>query len=96
MLQEITITSNAEESIKPLIESAIQSQLKTLQHGIKRTKERIAEFEKKLVMSSADFEKKIKDGKIEETLETIDWNMELTALRLLESQYQSLREAKID
>jgi len=96
MLQEIVIKSNAEESIKPLVESAIRNQLKSLQHGIKRTKERIADFEKKTGMASADFEKKLSDGGIEETLETIDWNMELVALRLLEGQYQSLSEAKID
>ena len=96
MLQEIIITSNSEESIKPLIESAIQSQLKTLQHGIKRTKERIAEFEKKTEISSVDFEKKLKNGIIEETLETIDWNMELAALRLLQIKYDSLNSAIIE
>ena len=96
MLQEIVIKSNADEPIKPLVESAIRNQLKSLQHGIKRTKERIAGFEKKAGMPSADFEKKLSDGNIEETLETIDWNMELAALRLLEGQYQSLSEAKID
>ena len=96
MLQEIIIKSNAEESIKPLIESAIQNQLKTLQHGIKRTKERIVEFEKKLKISSIDFEKKINDGEIEETLETIDWNMELTALQLLKIKYDSLNNAIIE
>lgn len=96
MLQEIVIKSNAAEPLKPLVESAIRNQLKSLQHGIKRTKERIAGFEKKTGMSSTDFEKKLSDGNIEETLETIDWNMELAALRLLEGQYQSLSEAKID
>lgn len=96
MLQEIVIKSNAQEPIKPLVESAIRNQLKSLQHGIKRTKERIAEFEKKAGITSADFEKKLDEGSIEETLETIDWNMELVALRLLEGQYQSLSEAKID
>ena len=96
MLQEIVIKTTAEESIKPLVEVAIRNQLKTLQHGITRTKERIAEFEKRANMSSAEFEKKLQDGKLEETVETIDWNMELTALRLLENQFQSLREAKID
>lgn len=96
MLQEIVIKSNAEEPIKPLAESAIRNQLKTLQHGIKRTKERIAGFEEKTGMSSADFERKLSDGSIEETLETIDWNMELAALKLLEGQHRSLSEAKID
>lgn len=96
MLQEIVIKTNANESIKPLVEVAIRNQLKTLQHGIARTKERIAEFERRAKMSSTEFEKKLQEGQVEETVETIDWNMELTALRLLEGQYQSLSEAKID
>ncbi len=96
MLQEIVIKTNADESIKPLVEVAIRNQLKTLQHGIVRTKERIAEYEKRAKMTSEEFEKKLQGGKLEETVETIDWNMELTALRLLEGQYQSLSEAKID
>jgi len=32
---------------------------------------------------------------VDETIDTIDWNMELAALRLLEGQYQSLSDAKI-
>jgi hypothetical protein len=96
MLQEIIIKTNATESLKPLVETAIRNQIKALQHGVQRTKERIAEFEKRAGMSSAEFEKKLQLDEIAETLETIDWNMELAALRLLEGQYQSLSEAKID
>jgi peptidoglycan hydrolase CwlO-like protein len=96
VLQEIVIKTNADESIKPLVEVAIRNQLKALQHGINRTRERIAEFEKRMGMTSQEFERKLREEKIEETIETIDWNMELVALRLLENQYQSLREAKID
>jgi hypothetical protein len=96
MLQEVVITTNASESLKPLLEVAIQNQLKALQHGIQRTKERVSEFEKRAGMSSIEFEKKLQNEEIDETIETIDWNMELAALRLLEGQYQSLSEAKID
>ena len=96
MLQEVVIKTSADESIKPLVEVAIRNQLKALQHGINRTKERIAEFEQRTGMTSQEFEKKLQEEKLEETVETIDWNMELAALRLLENQYQSLREAKID
>jgi hypothetical protein len=96
MLQEVVITTNANESLKPLLEVAIQNQLKALQHGIQRTKERVAEFEKRAGISSSEFEKKLQTEEIGETIETIDWNMELAALRLLEGQYQSLSEARID
>ena len=96
MLQEVVIKTNATESLKPLLEVAIQNQLKALQHGIQRTKERVVEFEKRAGMSSVEFEKKMQTEEIGETIETIDWNMELAALRLLEGQYHSLSEAKID
>ncbi len=96
MLQEVVIKTNASEALKPLLETAIRNQLKALQHGIQRTKERIAEFEKQKNMPSTEFERKLQADEIKETMETIDWNMELAALHLLESQYQSLSEAKID
>ena len=95
MLQEIVIKTNANESLKPLLEVAIRNQLKALQHGIQRTKERVAEFEKRAGMSSAEFEKKLQTEEIDETIETVDWNMELATLHLLEGQYQSLCSAKI-
>lgn len=96
MLQEIVIKTTAEESLKPLVEVAIRNQLKSLQHGIRRTKERIAEFEQRAGFDSTEFERKLQAGEIEENMETIDWNMELAALRLLERQYRSLREAEVD
>jgi len=96
MLQEIVIKTTSEESLKPLVEVAIRNQLKSLQHGIQRTKERLADFEKRAGLASTEFEKKLQAGEIEESMETIDWNMELAALRLLEGQYQSLREAEVD
>jgi hypothetical protein len=95
MLQEIVIKTNAKESLKPLLEMAIRNQLISMQHNIQRTKERVAEFEKRASISSAEFEKKLEAEEIDETIETIDWNMELTALRLLERQYQSLRDIEI-
>jgi len=96
MLQEIVIKTNASESLKPLVEAAIRNQIKVLQYGVQRTKEKIAGFEKRAGMSSVEFEQKLQADEIAETIETIDWNMELAALRLLESQYQSLSEAEID
>lgn len=89
------IKTNASESLKPLVEAAIHNQIKSLRHGIQRTKERIAEFEKRAGMSSAEFEEKLQSNQIDETIETIDWNMELAALHLLENQAKALSEAEI-
>ena len=96
MLQHVTVTSNGPVSLKPLIETAIRSQLKSLQHGIKRTMERLAAFEQRFGTSSEEFERRFKAGEVIETIDTIDWCMEIEALRLLEEQYSSLSEAQLD
>ena len=41
MLQQVTVTSNSSISLKPLLESAIRTELKALTHGINRTRERL-------------------------------------------------------
>ena len=96
MLQQVTVTSNSNTSLKPLLESAIRSELKALAHGINRTRERLAAFEKQFGMSSDEFERRFKAGEVDETLDFIDWRMEIEALRLLESQRSALHEARLD
>ncbi len=96
MLQQITIRTESKESIKPLVEVAIRQQVKSLQHGILRTRERLAAYEARFGMVSAEMERQLQSGELTETLDTIDWIMELAALRLLEEQHNSLREASID
>ncbi len=96
MIQQVTVTTTGSVAIKPLIETAIRSQLKSLQHGIKRTHERLAQFERQYNLTSVEFEQRYKTGEIQETLEIDDWLMEIEALRLLEEQYRSLGEAQLD
>lgn len=96
MLQEITISSNSSVSIKSLLESALQNEKKLLKHGIDRTVARLKKFEEEFSMSSEEFDQKFRQQEIEETLDFIDWQMELKALSMLTEQYQALNNAKID
>ncbi|MBI5932464.1 MAG: hypothetical protein HY867_02055 [Chloroflexi bacterium] len=96
MLQELTIRAESIDTLKPLLEVAIRNQLKSLQHGINRTKEELAKFEARFGMTSDELERRLKSGELKETMDTIDWWMEITALRLLEGQHKSLSEASLD
>jgi len=96
MLQEITISSNSSTSLKSLLESALQNEKKLLKHGIDRTVARLKKFEEEFSMSSEEFDQKFRQQEIEETLDFIDWQMELKALSMLTEQYQALNNAKID
>lgn len=96
MLQHITIQSRTSRPLKPLVELAIRKQLTSLRHGIARTRQQLAAFENRFGMSTAEMEQRLQTGELSETLATIDWCMELAALRLLEEQYTALNEARID
>jgi hypothetical protein len=64
--------------------------------GLKRTRERLAEFERRFGMPSLEFERQLNAAQLVETVEFTDWRMEIGMLRLLEQQYQALRDASLD
>jgi hypothetical protein len=95
MTQQITITADAPVEIRPLLESAIQGQSRTLALGLRRTRERIEAFELRHGMSSFEFERRFTQRDLPETLEYIEWLGELRTLRLLEDQQQALSSLRI-
>jgi hypothetical protein len=95
MKQEVIIKANAHEDLKPLVVAAIRNQMKLLQQDIDASLERIAGFEKRTGLSSNEFEEKMSGHEIEESLDTLDWTMELASLRLLQRKFQYLCEAEI-
>jgi len=92
MIQEITISGHSEISIRPLIESAIQSELRSLNLAIKRTEYCLISLEKKYNMSSDEFKKCFKTGELNESLDFIEWFGEVKTLHLLNTQKQALTE----
>jgi hypothetical protein len=95
MLQQITIQTSNAKRLKPLIKSAIQSQLDDVEHGIKLTHERLETFEKQYNMSTAEFLRRFKPGDLEETLDFIDWQGETKMLALLEEKKAAYKEAQV-
>ncbi|MGH2522740.1 MAG: hypothetical protein ACRDH2_09590 [Anaerolineales bacterium] len=95
MVQRVTVTSETAEDLKFLIKAAIRSELRMLEHGIRRTRERLAQFEAQFGMTSAEFERRFDGQDLKETLDFLDWWMEVEALRRLEGKYQALRDVHI-
>lgn len=73
MLQQITIQTTDAKRLKPLIKSAIQSQLEDIEHGIQLTRARLEAFEKQYKMSTAEFLRRFKPDDLGETLDFIEW-----------------------
>ena len=96
MLQQVTVRTSDAKRLKPLLKSALEREARLLDHSIHRTIQALAPFEKRYDMTSDEFERKFKTREIGETLDYLDWWMEIEALRHLESQRASLKEAKLD
>jgi len=95
MVQHVTVTGNADTSLKQVLESAIQSELKMLAIGLRRTRERLGEFEQRFSMSSSEFERRFNARELQESLDFIEWLGELKTLRMLEDQQQILQGLQI-
>jgi len=96
MLQQITIQTSNVERLKPLLETALDREAKLLEYAIQRTREALAPFETRYNMTTDEFERKFKTREIEETLDFLDWWMEVEALRHLEAQWDSIKEARVE
>lgn len=96
MLQQVTVHTSDAKRLKPLLKSALEREARLLDHSIQRTRQALAPYEIRYDMTSDEFERKFKAREIEETLDYLDWWMEVEALRHLEAQRASLKEAKLD
>ena len=95
MLQQVTIQTTDAKRLKPLLKSAIQSQLDDIEHGIQLTHARLEAFEKQYHMSTTEFLRRFTPDDLVETLDFIDWQGETKMLALLEEKKAVFKEAQI-
>ena len=95
MLGQVMVTTESPSILKPLLRAAIQNEARSLSHGIKRTRARLAEFEGRFGMTSDEFERRYLAAEITESLEFIEWLGEIKMLRLLDEQKSALEGARV-
>ena len=95
MRQQVIITTDAPAALKPLLESAIQTELHMLELGLARIAERLQTFEKQYGLTSEEFERRFGVGEIGESLDHIEWAGEIKTYRRLEEQRQALQRATL-
>jgi hypothetical protein len=95
MSQKVIVTTDASIALKPLLESAIQSELRMLELGLARTAQHLRAFEERFSLTSEEFERRFTAGKINETLDFIEWAGEIKTYHLLKAQQQGLQRAQL-
>jgi hypothetical protein len=95
MTQQLVIKTSDKDSLKGLVESALEREKKLLQASIEKTRARLAEFEGRFGMSSMEFEKRLRAGELQENPSVTEWRMEIGMLQLLERKCASIEESSI-
>jgi hypothetical protein len=90
-MTELTLTSQHEGALQPLIEGAISEALRSTQAGIGRCEDRLRGFEQQYGMVSADFLQRYENDEFPETLDLGEWIGEIRMLRRLQDKADRLR-----
>ena len=93
MQEQMTILTEDRTVLEPLLKSALKNEKKMVALGLERTRQQLEQFEREYGMSSTEFERRLNDLEITETVDFSDWRMEIGMLRLLERQYKALDNA---
>ncbi|OGO27430.1 MAG: hypothetical protein A2136_02835 [Chloroflexi bacterium RBG_16_54_11] len=96
MLQQVTVKTDDRKTLKPLLKSAIENEMKMVRLGLEHTRARLEDFEKKYQLSSEEFEHRLQSSESAETVDFSEWRMEIGMLKLLERQYKALEDAELD
>ncbi|MFQ5865994.1 MAG: hypothetical protein ACE5IW_12270 [bacterium] len=91
-MTELTLISSRKRSLKPLVEAALENELRLLESGIRRSQQRLEEFEEKFGLSTEEFMKRYENDQLDETLEFSEWIGEYRLSERLEEKAETLRE----
>ncbi len=93
-MAELTLISPHRRQLKPLVEAALRTELRLLEVGIRRTQQRLQEFEARYGLPSAEFIRRYERDELEETLEFAEWIGEYRLLQRLREKANTLQEIR--
>ncbi len=94
MINQVTLTSPRQRPLKPLIEAALNSEMRLLQTAIQRTERHLQEFEVAYGMTSDEFVRRFENDDLPETLDFVDWIGEYRLLNRLSDKADAFMEIK--
>ena len=95
MVQQIIVKTQNSETMRPLLRSALQRELKLLEQGLRRTRARLAGFEKQYSMSTEEFLRRFNKDDLGETLDFIDWYGETKMVASLFDQKKAIESTVV-
>jgi hypothetical protein len=93
-MEELTLVSSCQRPLRSLVEAALQNELRLFQANIKRTEQRLSNFETRFNLSTTEFIKRYENDELPESLDYIEWVGEYRLLIRLHEKAEALREIR--
>ncbi len=94
-MTQLTLTSSQSYFLRPVIESAIENEIRVFEVAIRKTQWRLHQFESQYGLSTPEFLEQYRIGDITETLEIDEWIGESRMLDHLQGKLDTLRSLEI-
>jgi hypothetical protein len=91
-MAELTLVSRQQRLLRPLVEAALQNELRLVEAGIRRTQQRLRAFEAQYGLSTAEFLRRYESDVLQENLDLSEWVGEYRMLERLQNKATTLRE----
>ena len=93
-MAQLTLISPRKRPLQPLVEAALDHEVRFLETAIRRSQEKLRAFEGKHGLSSEEFLRRYENDELEETLELAEWIGEIRLLERLQDKADTLREVQ--
>lgn len=87
----LTLVSKQSRPLRPLVEAALAKELRLLQAAIRRTEQRLQQFETTYQLATDEFVRRFENDELEETLDFVDWIGEYRLLVRLREKAETLQ-----
>ncbi|MBD2513270.1 hypothetical protein H6G91_39995 [Nostoc muscorum FACHB-395] len=91
-MAELKLRSKDPDSLRRIIQSALSEKLQSVTAGIKRTEERIQEFETKYKLSTEDFITQFNNDELSHNFDFDEWIGDARMLAHLQQTKESIEE----
>ena len=93
-MSELKLVSKRKCQLKPLIKTALSNELRLLDAGLRRTEQRLREFETKYHLVTKDFIFRYENDEIEETLDFDEWVGEFRMWKRFKEKIETLKDVQ--
>jgi phage shock protein A len=95
-MTQLTLVSMQGRPLRPLVEAALTNELRLLEAGIRRTEQRLREFEREHGMTTAEFVSRYENDELPETLEFGEWMGEHRMLARFRDKVETLQGIRFE